>query len=87
MPTVNDEKFSALRGLNHTGSISDMTLQWLQVPAAVTATALPDAWREWLDDKGFATGNRNDDWFAYLESVVTNPGALNDMELQFWTSL
>ena len=85
MASVNDEKFRALRGLLYTGSINDMTLQWLQAGGA-TSPSLPDAWREYLDILGFTTGQRNDDWFSYLETQVA-PGSLNDMELAFWSSL
>ena len=53
--TVNDAKFAKLRGLGHTGSISDMTLQWLQANGA-TSPAIPDAWLEMLTAKGFGPG-------------------------------
>ena len=86
MATVSDEKFRVLR-VTYTGAMNDMTLQWLQAGGA-TSDSLPDAWREWLDLQGFSTGNRNDDWFAYLlAQPSTTPGTLNDMELQFWTAL
>ena len=84
MATVNDAKFAALRTLAYTGSINDMTLQWLQANGA-TADAIPDAWREFLDANLVATptGQRNDDWYQYLVEQG-HSGSLNDMELAFW---
>lgn len=85
MPSLVDEKFAALRAAGHTGSTSDMILQWLQAGGA-TSNSVSDAWREWLDIKLFTSGNLNDDWFAYLRGAG-HTGALNDMELQFWEAL
>ena len=81
MPALADVKFAALRSFGHTGSMSDMMLQYLQSGGA-TSSSIPDAWIEWLALKGF-TGQRNDSWFAYLRGEGAT-GALNDMELQFW---
>lgn len=82
-PTI-DLKFTALRGLGFTGSISDMTLQWLQGNGA-TSNALPDAWIEYLaiELDTAATGVRTDDWFAFLRAEG-HTGSVNDMENQFW---
>ena len=82
MASLADAKFAALRTAGHTGSMSDMTLQWLQAGGA-TSPSLTDAWLEWLAVKGFPGGSRNDGWFAYLRGAA-HTGSLNDMELQFW---
>lgn len=84
MTTLADAKFDALRFLGFTGAVNDMTLQWLQAKAGVTANALPDAWREFLDTAvAGPTGQFNDDWYAYL-GAQGHTGSLNDRELQFW---
>ena len=87
MPALSDVRFDKLRGLGHTGSTSDMLLQWLlaNITLPVSKT-VPDAWREWLDELTFDTGQRSDDWFAYLRSLG-HTGSMNDMELQFWEAL
>lgn len=84
MATVTDLKFTALRGLGYTGSISDMTLQWLQANGA-TSPAMADAWLEFLAAVLLtaATGNRVDDWYAYL-GAQGHTGSVSDRELQFW---
>ena len=84
MTALADAKFAKLRGLGKTGAINDMTLAWLQDGGA-TSPQITDAWVEWLAIQGFTTGDRNTDWFAYLRSQ-THTGALNDMELQFWSA-
>jgi hypothetical protein len=84
MATVSDLKFEALRGLGFTGTLSDMTLQWLQDNGA-TSDALSDAWLEFLaiELDTDATGVRVDDWFAYL-GAEGHTGSISDRELQFW---
>jgi hypothetical protein len=87
MATVSDAKFAALRAQLHTGAMPDMTIQWLQA-AGATSSATPDAWEEMLAIKLVTpppTGQRNDDWFAYL-GVLGYTGQLNDRELDFWVS-
>jgi len=64
-----------------------MLLQWLHANTTTPVSkTVPDAWREYLDELGFTTGHRSDDWFAYLRSLA-HTGSLNDMELQFWEAL
>lgn len=85
MPTLSDVRFEKLRTAGHTGSTSDMLLQWLQAGGA-TASQMNDAWKEWLADKGYLTGSNSDNWFAYLGSQG-HTGSMNDREIQYWSSL
>jgi hypothetical protein len=84
MSTLVDLKFAALRSQGFTGSMSDMTLQWLQAGGA-TSGAIRDAWAEFLALQlgGSETGSFVDDWFAYLGSLGY-VGSLRDREYQFW---
>ena len=84
MGSVVDAKFSALRTQGRTGTISDMTLQWLQANGA-TAKSIPDAWDQMIDVQMVApsSGNRNDDWYTLLGEKGYS-GALADRELAFW---
>ena len=84
MATLSDEKFAALRTLTYTGSISDMTLQWLQANGA-TSDSISDAWEEMLAAQLVATptGQKNDDWFQLLGEKGYS-GSLTDRELAFW---
>jgi hypothetical protein len=84
MATTVDCKFNALRGLEYTGAMNDMTLQWLQDNGA-TSPSLTDAWREFLAVH-FAPGQRNDDWYAYLDSIAPPDigRTLPDLESWFW---
>lgn len=84
-PTGNivDAKFNALRGKGFTGSITGMTLEWLQDNGAAGEKTMPDAWRAMLASKGFNTGNRNDDWYALLGSLGYT-GTITDREYAFW---
>jgi len=52
MPALTDVRFAKLRGLSHTGSTSDMLLQWLQANGA-TSPSISDAWIEYLAAAGF----------------------------------
>lgn len=81
MSTLNDAKFQALRDQGFVGTITDMTLQWLQLNGA-TSDSISDAWREMLAIEGFS-GQRNDAWFGYLGSLAFT-GHHNDRELAFW---
>ena len=47
MPTISDAKFAALRALNYTGTVTDMTLQWLHA-AGATSDNINVAWLEAL---------------------------------------
>lgn len=84
MPTIIDTKFAVLRA-SYSGSISDMTIAWLQDNGA-TSSHISDAWKEMLADKLVATptGNKNDDWFQLLDELGFSTGSLNDRELAFW---
>jgi hypothetical protein len=68
MPNLSDARFDALRVKGYTGSISDMTLAWLQAEGGATAKDLPTAWIQMLANQGFATGDRNTDWFDFLRA-------------------
>lgn len=95
-----DARFNALRALGYSGSISDMTLAWLQDggPATGPVTgplkALPDAWRSVLEqlaieDPAFnpvGDFDRSTWWYEYLQSQGYT-GGRGQMDLQFWTSL
>jgi len=89
MPTLTDSRFAALRAQLHTGSTSDMLLQWLFANGATTAETIPDAWEEFLV---FSTGldpskyQRNDYMDAFLEQQGFVTGSLNDRELAFWAA-
>ncbi|MEH6637111.1 MAG: hypothetical protein V7700_16445 [Halioglobus sp.] len=89
MPSLNDEKFAALRTQLFTGAMPDMTLQWLQANGATSAN-VNDAWREMLAATlvGTPIGQRNDDWRALLieqgMDVAAGSDQLNDMSLAFW---
>lgn len=76
-----DDKFAALRGQGFTGSISDMTLQWLQFNGA-TSGSQSDAWLEMLAVLGFE-GQHNDAWYALLGSLGFE-GAISDRTADFW---
>jgi hypothetical protein len=76
--TLADAKFDALRDQGFTGSISDMTLQWLQANGA-TSGSITDAWLEVLP----GTGQRNDRWYTVLGGMGYT-GSLNDREFAFW---
>jgi len=78
--TLADAKFDALRDQAFTGTISDMTLQWLQANGA-TSGSLTDAWLEVLP----GTGQRNDRWYKLLEDMGYT-GSLNDREFAFWAA-
>ena len=82
MPTVSDARFAALRGQGFTGATSDMILQWLQANGA-TSSAVPDAWKEMLAAQGYASYQRNDDWYAFLGDIGYS-GSISDRELGFW---
>jgi len=88
MPTLTDSKFTALRGLGHTGAMPDMTLQWLKVNGA-TSSSLTDAWAEMLASKGVVDSQRSDAWYTYLDGLapVTVGRQGNDLELWYWASL
>ena len=81
MPTLTDSKFDALRTQGFTGSISDMTLQWLKANGA-TSNAVPDAWGEMLA-LYLKTPQRNSGWYELLGDEGYT-GSMNDRELQFW---
>jgi hypothetical protein len=76
-----DAKWNALVGKGYTGSMSDMTLAWLQANGA-TSGHISDAWLEMLEAKG-GSGQRNDMWYDLL-GTMGYTGALPDRELQFW---
>ena len=78
--TLADAKFDALRDQGFTGSISDMTLQWLQANGA-TSGSITDAWLEVLP----GTGQRNDRWYTVLGGMGYT-GSLNDREFAFWVA-
>jgi len=80
--TLVDAKWDALRGQGFTGSISDMTLQWLQANGA-TSGQISDAWLEMLTDKGAAGSQRSDMWYDLLGQMGYE-GALPDREFLFW---
>lgn len=86
MATISDARFAALRTQGFTGSISDMTLQWLQFNGA-TSKMITDAWREMLVALGAwsdtQAGQRNDAWYLYL-GVIGYEGQISDRELDFW---
>ena len=84
MATLSDIRFEKLRALGYIGSISDMTLAWLQDNGA-TSNQISDAWVEVLDSFPLGlTGSRNDKWFELL-GLVGYSGSLNDRELAFWS--
>jgi hypothetical protein len=76
--TLADAKFDALRDQGFTGTLSDMTLQWLQANGA-TSGSITDAWLEVLP----GTGQRNDRWYTVLGGMGYT-GSLNDREFAFW---
>jgi hypothetical protein len=78
-----DDKFAALRGQGFTGSLSDMTHQWLQANGA-TSASLSTAWREMLSALGFE-GQHNDSWYAFLGSIGFE-GAIADRTAEFWAA-
>lgn len=98
--SLTDVRFNTLRALGYSGSISDMTLLWLQDggPATGPVTGplktIPDAWRSVLEqleseDANFnPTGSyhRSDWWFEYLGSLGYS-GQMNDRELGYWLAL
>ncbi|GAG20703.1 unnamed protein product, partial [marine sediment metagenome] len=47
------------------------------------ANAIPDAWAEMLAAQGFAYGQRNDSWYAFLGGLGYE-GNMNDREMLFW---
>ena len=86
MPTLIDSKFEALRAQGFTGSMSDMTLQWLQANGA-TSNQIPDAWNEVLSILVSTAGANSDRWYVYLKDSGfggTDQNQINDMELAFW---
>jgi len=78
-----DDKFAALRGQGFTGSLSDMTLQWLQANGASSNT-ISDAWLQMLSALGFE-GQHNDAWYAFLGSLGFE-GAIADRTADFWAA-
>ena len=78
-----DDKFSALRAQEFTGSISDMTLQWLKANGAVS-NQIASCWREMLASKGFE-GQHNDAWYNLLGSL-SYEGAYPDRVAAFWAA-
>jgi hypothetical protein len=83
MATLSDTKFEALRSQGHTGALNDMLLQYYQT-AGATSPCINDAHMEWLILNGELTGTLNDRMFSLLRKTYT--GALNDMELEYWTA-
>ena len=100
MPTLTDTRFNTLRALGYTGSISDMTLLWLQDggPAVGPVTGplktVSDAWRSVLEqlaieDPAFnpsGSFDRSTWWYQYLQSQGYT-GGRGQMDLQFWTDI
>lgn len=86
MDSLTDAKFDGLRAQGFTGSISDMTLQWLQANGA-TSDNITDAWREMLTSKILdkpQAYQRNDWWFQVLGELGYSQGQLNSRALAFW---
>ena len=82
MSTLMDAKFVALRGQGFTGTMSDMTLQWLKANGALS-NAIPDAWIEMLNAQGAGSLHISDGWFRLL-GMLGYTGNANDRQLQFW---
>ena len=81
MTTKPDAKFDALRGQGFTGSVSDMTLQWL-ISNGATSSQLSDAWDEMLESKGFGPANP-DGWYDLLGSLGYT-GSISVRSRDFW---
>ena len=80
--TRPDAKFTALRNQGFTGSLPDMTLQWLQNGGAVAGT-IPDAWMEMLAIHGITDTTISDGWYTLLGNMGYT-GQNNDRQLAFW---
>ena len=84
----NDNKLERLNNSGYDGNISDAEVAWLKVATGwVTGDAAQynDLWRRFLDDRGFDTGDNNDDLYAYLGANGYDlTGHLADRMADFW---
>ena len=84
MGSTTDLKFNALRAQGFTGSITDMTLQWLQNSGAISFS-VSTAWDQMLQMNGYET-QRNDGWSDMLNDMGYVNGSLSDRAHQFWAA-
>jgi hypothetical protein len=82
MTTLIDCRYEALIALGHTGSTTDMMMDWLFDNGGTGATKL-DRWETMLTSQGFPYGSRDDSWFALL-GILGHDGHINDREMLFW---
>ncbi|NQX88542.1 MAG: hypothetical protein HRT77_07745 [Halioglobus sp.] len=85
MSTI-DIKVQALRALGYEGSLSTMTLAWLQSDPAVSAVTLRSAWSQWLSARGHSEGVFDERWYFFLGGAGY-AGTLKERERQFWAAL
>ena len=87
MPHLNDLKKAAFKAAIVTTSenIDDLEIEWLQVKGA-TSDHVNDAWLEvfGMTLTITATGNFNDDAYAYLGSLG-HAGAINERWVKFYS--
>jgi hypothetical protein len=83
--TLIDAKFTTLRNLGHTGSVSDMIFQFWGAEGGTGNTSI-ERFRSAMNAAGVAYASTEDMWNTFLGNL-TLTGALVDREYRFWSGL